>query len=270
MPPSSTSSIRRLGEGRHRLYDKKPLILLVSIVMILSLTELYVFLALPIQVVRNSSFSEGIYCWNTGIVSREQIVNISISSVSERYLSKHFRCAFKLSRNGVAWSIYNYLWTKVYQDLSIHPIVESSTLKLSIMVNEMNLGRILNSDAAMIYVGFMTSNGLSKHFLVYAWVLHETNSTKITTDTFKELLSWRIVRLKKIDQNLPKNLLITYKTSILQDLESQDFWVENDWKIMEGLEVGVMLWNIKNSDSSWNLTVYLGCADIKYYWLDNL
>jgi len=252
------------------LYEKRPLILLVSISMILSLTELYVFLALPIQVDRNSSFGEGLHCWNTGVILGEQLVNVSISSVSERYASELFRCALTLSRTSVTWPVYNHIWAKVYQNLSVHPIVESSTLKLSMMINEMNLRRILDSDAAMIYVGFMASNGSSKHFLVYTWVLHETNFTKITTDTFEELLSWRIVRLEKFDQNLPENIVITYRTSILQDLKSQEFWVENDWKIMEGLEVGVMLWNVKNSDPLWNLTVYLGYVDIKYYWLDNL
>lgn len=239
--------------------------------MILSLTELYVFLALPLQVVRNSSFGEGLHCWNTGAVLGEQLVNVSISSVSERYASEHFRCALTLSRINVTWPTSNHIWVKSYQNLSGHPIVESSTLKLSMMINETDLERILlDSDAAMIYVGFMTANGSSKHFLVYAWVLRETNSTKITTDTFKELSSWRIVRLENPHQSLPENLVITYRTSILQDLESQEFWVENDWKIMEGLEVGVMLWNVKNSDSPWNLTVYLGYVDIRYYWSDNL
>lgn len=235
--------------------------------MILSLTELYVFLALPLQVVRNSSFNEGLHCWNTGVVLGEQLVNVSISSVSERFSSKHFRCALTLSRINVTWPTFNHIWVKAYQNLSVHPIVESSTLKLSMMINEMNLKKILlNSDAAMIYVGFMTSNGSNEHFLVYAWVLRETNFTKITADTFKELSYWRIVRLEKFDQSLPENLVITYKTSILQDLESQEFQVENDWKIMEGVEVGVMLWNVRDSDFPWSATVYLGCVDIRYYW----
>lgn len=262
--------LQNLAKG-HKVTDKRPLVSVVLIAVILSLGELYVFLALPIHVVRNSSFDESLNHWDAEIIEGERLVNVSMGDNYGQYPSEGFRCALTLSRMNTTWPPYNYIWVKAYQLLPGHPIVESSTLKFSIMINEIDFERLLSeSDAAMIYVGFMISKGLEKKFLIYAWVLSETDLTKVTVNTFNELTFWRIMRLEKSKQTLSENLEITFTTSIWKDLEYQEFGVDGAWKIQEGIEVGIMIWNAKSFHFPWNLNVYLGHLGITYYWLDNL
>jgi hypothetical protein len=254
-----------------KLKDKRPLVSVVLIAVILSLSELYVFLALPIHVVRNSSFDGSPNYWNAEIIEGEELVNVSMGASSDQYPSEDFRCALKMSRINITWPAHNYIWVKAYQLLPGHPMVESSILKFSTMINETDFERLSSeSDAVMIYVGFMISNGSEKNFLIYAWVPFETYLTKITVNTFNELAFWRIVRLEKSNQRLSENLEITFTTSIWKDLEYQEFGVDGDWKIIEGIEVGIMLWNVKSSDFPWSINIYLGHLGITYYWLDNL
>jgi hypothetical protein len=263
-----------LAKG-HTLKDKRPLISVTLIAMILSLSELYVFLGLPIHVVRNGSFDEGLNYWNAEMIEGEELVNVSLGDGSNQHPSENFHCTLTLSRINMTWPPHNYIWVKMYQLLSEHTLVESSTLKFRMMITKTDFERLSSeSDAVMIYVGFMISRGLEKKFLVYAWVLFETSLTRITVDTFNELAFWRIARLEKSDQRLSENFEITSTTSIWKDLENQENWVGGDWKIgherAEGIEVGIMLWNVETSDLSWRLNVYLGHLDITYYWLDNL
>lgn len=243
------------------------LILLVSVITC-SFVELYAFLALPIHVFRNGSFSENLDYWNSKILVGQDIINFSMNTTSERNSLEHFPLALTLTGKGTTWPAQNYVWVKLYQHTAVHSLVESSSLKLSWMINETNLERILSSsDAAVVYVGFMVSkNNTTKCFMVYAWVVHETNSTKITEDTFKEYSFWRIVSLERFNESLLENPVITFRRSIWQDLTSQGFSADDEWKFNEGIEIGIMLWNIRTFDFPWSVTIYLGCLDITYYW----
>lgn len=259
----------------YALKDKRPLVAVTLIALILSLSELYVFLGLPIHVVRNGSFDEDLDYWNTEMIEGEELVNVSLGDGSNQHPSETIHCALTLSRINMTWPAHNYIWVKAYQLLPEHQLAESSTLKFHTMITETDFERLSSeSDAAIIYVGFMISRGLEKIFLVYAWVLFETYLTRITVETFNELAFWRILRLEKSDQKLSGNFEITSTTSIWKDLEHQENWGGGDWKIgrerAEGIEVGIMLWNVGTSGFSWGLNVYLGRLDITYYWLDRL
>ena len=233
---------------------------------ICSVVELYLFLVLPLHVFRNGSFNEGLKYWNSTILMGQEVINFSMGTTEQKSL-EHFPCAMVLTGNDTVWPA-QFVWVRVNQNTAGHPLTESSSLKLSLMINETNLKRILlSADVAVIYVGFMVSkNNTTKCFIVYAWVVCETNSIKITEGTFSQYKFWSVVSLERFNGSLLENPVITFRRSIWQDLMSQAIPTNGDWKIDEGIEIGVMLWNIRPFDLPWSLTIYLGCLDITYHW----
>jgi hypothetical protein len=194
------------------------------------------------------------------------MLNVSMNPTSEQKSLEQFPYALTLTGNNTASSV-QFVWVKLYQHTAGHPLTKSSSLKLSLMINETSLKRILrNTDAAVIYVGFMASkNNTTKCFMVYAWILCETN-TKITEDTFSQYKFWRIISLERFNESLLDNPVITFSRPIWPDLASQGYSAHGDWNLNEGIELGVMLWNISPSDFPWRVTIYLGCLDVTYYW----
>ena len=119
------------------------LAMITMVVMISSLIELYFFIALPLQVVANNSFKEGLNHWNSKLVKGDNIVDLRSNSTSKKVASESYSCALTLLRKNNTSLINSSVWAVLYQQLAEHPLTKSSTLRFSMMFGGSNFERAL-------------------------------------------------------------------------------------------------------------------------------
>lgn len=244
------------------------LVIITMIVMISSLIELYFFIALPLHVVANNSFKEGVNHWNSKLVKGDDLVDLLVNSTSEKVVSESYSCALTLlGRNNTSLA-GSSVWAVLYQELPEYPLTKSSTLRFAMMLGENDFERVLSySDAAAVYLSLMVTNETNEFFLTYAWVLRETDSVKITKETFQEATSLEILYLESINSSSMENLTVVYETPIFQQSgRENNILTPGDWKIRGDIEAGILLWNFRSPSFSWTFTLYIGYIDIVYYW----
>ena len=249
------------------------LVMITIVVMIFSLIELYFFIALPLHVVANNSFKDGVNHWNSKLVKGDDIVDLWLNRTSEKVASESYSCALTLLERNNTSLVSNSVWAVLYQQLAEHPLTKSSTLRFSMMLGGSNFERaLLYSDAAAVYVSFMVTNETNEFFLTYAWVLRETDSVKITSETFQEATSLETLYLERINGSSMENLTVVYETPIFQSSgRENNILTHGDWKIRGSIEAGILLWNFGSPSFPWTFTLYIGYIDITYYWpLDSI
>jgi len=236
--------------------------------IILSLIELYFFLVLPLYVVSNGSFEDGLSYWDSKVIRGDTMVDLRLSINTEQESSKSYPCTLTLSRKNVTSPVNGYVQAILYQNLTYYPLTTSSTLKFSMMLGGSNFERaLLASDAAAIYVSFLISNETKQYSMIYAWILRETEPIRMNSERFQETTSSEIVHFEKIETSSAKNLGMVYETCIMQLPEEANKVLSHGyWKITGSIEVGVLLWNPAFSDYLWDLTLYVAYVDIVYYW----
>lgn len=252
----------------HKSNKSKLLVVTSAFSIVLSLLELYFFLVLPLYVVSNSSFEEGLSYWDSKVIRGDTLVDLRLSINAEQDSSESYPCALTLSRKNVTLPVNGPIQAILYQNLTCHPLTTSSTLKFSMMLGGGDFNRtLLDSDAAAVYLSFLISNETRQYSIIYAWILRETESVHMNSERFQEITSSEIIHFEMIDTSSTKDLVMVYETSITHLPEDvKEVLSDGYWKIGGSIEAGVLLWNPSISDCLWDLTLYVAYINILYYW----
>jgi hypothetical protein len=258
------------------MYDRRTLtllMLLLSISVTVSSAELYNFVILPIRVTWNGAFNEGPKYWSSHVFVSDGFFDFSTEPACVEYSSETFRCSVAIAGKDPTWLPRNALWGRVYQLIATHPLVKSATLRFSLFLDKTDLQVLLTSDLVIVYAGCTVSNKTQRYFLAHVWILKDQLGT-LSEGTFSVRPFWKTVGLERLNASPSQPLKISLEGSLWNWLGSQGFSTNESWDIFgnfsEGIEMGIILSNIRPSKAPWTVTVYIGELDVTYYWLDTL
>lgn len=244
---------------------KKLLAAVILGALICSMVELYFFLVLPLHVIRNGDFKEGMTHWSILTYYGDNAFNVSLNMTNDFYDNVPYRAKLTLvGRNAQLLSKGN-IWFKIFQNVPAHPFTETSTVSFRLFIAQSDLELLINqSDAVFIYTGFMLTNQTEKHFCVYGWIIKNSEEI-ITNETFKMLKYWTILDLEEKKVNLTDGFEFFFEKSVWLDVVNKGVPVDNSWYVREGAELGFMIWNFRLSEGQ-TLTLKLNHFDITYIW----
>jgi len=258
------------------MYDRRTLTLLtllISISVTVSSAELYNFVILPIRVAWNGTFNEGPKYWSSHIFVSNGPFNFSTETACVEYSSETFGCSLAISGKDPTWPPRNALWGRMYQLIATHSLVKSATLRFSLFLDKTELQVLLNSDLVIVYAGCTVFNKTQRYFLAHVWILKDQLGT-ISESTFSVHPFWKTIGLERLNASLSQPLKISLEGHLWNWLGSQGFSMHEPWEIFGnfsgGIEMGIILSNIRPGKAPWTVTIYIGELDITYYWLDTL
>ena len=248
----------------------KLLIVVIFSALICSSVELYFFLALPIYVTINGSFTDGRAYWNLLTYYGNSSFSVSLNVENEIYNGCPYKVSLALRRCETYTPNMDDIWFKIFQKVASHPLTKSTKVTLKLLLKQPDLGLLINqSDAMFIYVGFMLQDKMEKqkYFCIYGWTINGLNSDKIkiTPETFKDLKYWTILDIEELQVDLNEGLELSFERYMWPDIVNKTIPIDNSWHIKNGVELGFMIWNL-NLDENETLTIRLNCFDITYRW----
>lgn len=246
---------------------RKLLVIVISVALICSLVELYFFLVLPLYVIRNGNFDEGITNWSILTYYGNNSFNVSLNIANDFHSSIFYGGKLTIIRNNTYWlPDKDNIWFKIFQNISAHPVTETTMVSFRLFIAQSDLDLLVKqSDAVFIYVGFMLSNHVENHFCVYGWVINNSGKIEIKPEMFRELKYWTILNLKEEEINLTDGFELFFEKNVWLDIMGKGIPIDSSWQIMEGAELGFMIWNLSLNETQ-NLTVKLNHFDITYNW----
>jgi len=258
------------AEGQNVNDLTKLLIVVIFSALICSSVELYFFLALPIYVTINGSFTDGRAHWDLLTYYGNSSFSVSLDVENEIYNGCPYRVSFALRRCETYTPNMDDIWFKIFQNVASHPLTKSTKVTLKLLLKRTDLELLINqSDAMFIYVGFMLQDKMEKqkYFCIYGWTINGLNSDKIkiTPETFKDLKYWTILDIEELQVDLNEGLELSFERYVWPDIVNKTIPIDNSWHIKNGVELGFMIWNL-NLDENETLTIRLNCFDITYRW----
>lgn len=247
-------------------WARKLLLIVIFGALISSMVELYFFLVLPLHVIRDGDFEEGTTHWSTFTYYGNDTFDVSLEMANDFHNNNPYRAKLTLARNNTVPSPNkDDVWFKIFQTVPTHPFTETTTVSLRLFIAQPDLELLVNqSDAVLLYIGFMLGNQTEKHFCVYGWVIKNSDKIKITNETFKELKYWTILNLEE-EISLAEEFEFSFEKNVWQDVACKDITIDRSWQIHEGVELGFMMWNLWLNETQ-TITVKLGRFDITYIW----
>jgi hypothetical protein len=245
---------------------RKLLAIVIFSALICSMVELYFFLVLPLHVIRNGDFKEGMTHWSILAYSGNESFRITLNTTNDFHGGVSYRAKLTFTGNTTHSLSNGDVWVKVFQNVPTHPFTETTTVSFRLFIAQPDLELLMSqSDAIFIYTGFMLGNQTEKHFCVYGWIIKDSGKIKMTNEPFRELKYWTILDLKEEEVNLTEEFELFFEKNVWSDVVGKGMQIDSSWQIEEGAELGFMIWNLCLNETQ-TLTVKLNHFDITYIW----